>query len=118
MTRQPVTRHKGGRLAPLPAKGWNPICAGTLSTTRLRWRQDRTSDPAIGFSARFLSSEPSQDNLSHIRTARTITRHVVIHEPAHGHHPDHSAKFRITVEQHPPDWKQRDDQAGRQQDSG
>ncbi|WP_244519363.1 YgjP-like metallopeptidase domain-containing protein [Paracoccus alcaliphilus] len=42
----------------------------------------------------------------------------MIHEPAHGHHPDHSAKFRITVEQHPPDWKQRDDQAGRQQDSG
>lgn len=36
-----------------------------------------------------------------------IAQYVVIHELAHGHHPDHSAKFWMTVEQHIPDWGQR-----------
>lgn len=36
-----------------------------------------------------------------------IAQYVVIHELAHGHYPDHSPKFWMTVEQHLPDWGQR-----------
>lgn len=34
-----------------------------------------------------------------------IAQYVVIHELAHGLHPDHSANYWIKVEQHLPDWR-------------
>jgi predicted metal-dependent hydrolase len=36
-----------------------------------------------------------------------IAQYVVIHELAHGLHPDHSGNFWIKVEQHLPDWRWR-----------
>ncbi|AUQ57105.1 putative metal-dependent hydrolase [Phaeobacter inhibens] len=36
-----------------------------------------------------------------------IAQYIIIHELAHAHHPDHSAKFWIKVEQHLPDWRAR-----------